>query len=171
MQLSLFKVIKQFKHVIQAGVDYPRAKRQAFPRSSVRPDPLLQRIWLELRSTFLPGEDSLDDYKVVWSARKQNRTLASCSVSRRRITVARELNHPSLVAQLEPLLYHELCHAYLARFKYLRHGKRFRAIEAKHPRTRDLREWIKAGGWTTAVRRDRARRAYARRQPVNQAYG
>ncbi|NLF25578.1 MAG: SprT family zinc-dependent metalloprotease [Deltaproteobacteria bacterium] len=127
-------------------------------------DPFLQQIWDNLIDNYFPEQKQLTSYTVAWSKRRQKRTLASCSVSRRRISVARELNHPACQALLEPLLYHELCHAYLAQFKYLRHGKRFQTLEALHPKMRELQDWIQTGGWAKAVRSDRARRAHARRK-------
>ena len=164
MQLLLFDLFQRVKQAAKPKTAAPRSRITDPVRRRVLPDPHLQRIWNELINTYFPGQEQLTSYAVAWSGRRQKRTLASCSVSRRRISVARELNHPACLALLEPLLYHELCHAYLAQFKYLRHGKRFRMLEALHPKMQELRGWIRTGGWAAAVRSDRARRAHARRK-------
>ena len=57
---------------------------------------------------------------------------------------------------LEPLLYHEMCHAALGepeivKGKRIMHGSDFKALEKKHPEITQLNSWIKSGGWNKAV--------------------
>ena len=134
-------------------------------------DTLLQRLWLELRQRWFPEQPVLDHYLVRWSKRAQIRTLASCSVSCRHVTVARELNYQQHWRWLEPLLYHEMCHAALGIDRTVAgkrsprrvcHGRSFRALERKHPGTAALDAWIKSGGWLSAVRSDHIRRGKKR---------
>lgn len=149
------------------------------PRTRSRPtrthkikisDPHLMQVWISLRETWFPERSDIDRYQVVWSTRNQKRTLASCSLERKRISVARELNYPSHSEWLEPLLYHEMCHAILGydvaenRSGKEWHGAEFKALEARHPGTNKLDHWIKSGGWTTAVRSDRSKRAHLKRK-------
>ena len=143
----------------------PEVKRQ-----KKESDPMLKTIWLEVRAEFFPDRPDLDDYAVYWSKRNQIRTLASCNFYSKRISVARELNHPNHFKWLHPLLYHEMCHGYLGEDvpekngKKRWHGAEFRALEHRHPRMEEFEMWIKVGGWHTAVRSHRARQAHARRR-------
>lgn len=90
--------------------------------------------------------------------------LASCNISQRRVTVARELNYANLQHWFEPLLFHEMCHAVLADTIKAHlgrrpwHGAEFKALESRHPQVAALHKWMKEGGWKHAVRSDRARR-------------
>lgn len=136
-------------------------------RPIVRPvesEPILSTMWKEIRAKYFPDRPDIDEYSIVWSTRRQKRTLASCNVRTKKVNVARELANPKLQEWLDPLLYHEMCHAIIgipganARGRRQIHGREFRSLERKHPRIRDLDHWIKTGGWLSAVRSDRARR-------------
>lgn len=128
----------------------------------------LEELWREIRSTWFPERKDLDEYSVIWSSRPQKRTLASCNIKRRVVIVARELAYDSLSQWWEPLLYHEMCHAYLGMSVYSEHersrwhGSEFRALERRHPKIAEFDAWVRQGGWSRAVRSDRARRARAR---------
>lgn len=127
-------------------------------------DPLLRAIWLQLRENYFPDRPDIDDYLVVWSRRRQRRTLASCSTDQRKVRVARELNTPLCAGWLDPLLYHEMCHAYLGSSGTGGcHNRAFKALEQRHPLIPSLDAWIKAGGWLRAVRGERARSARKKR--------
>jgi hypothetical protein len=132
--------------------------------------PPLHAIWLDLRHRFFPERGDLDDYVVVWSSRRQIRTLASCNLRTRRILVARELLGEELARWLPPLLYHEMCHAVLglnvrqSGGKRRWHGAEFKRLEARHPETALLHQWVQSGGWARAVRSDRARRSFRKGQ-------
>lgn len=125
-------------------------------------DPLLYDLWLTLRKEYFPERSDIDGYQIVWSTRDQKRTLASCSLNRNKVRVAKELNAPALQHLLPPLLYHEMCHAYLGRSVSRYHGREFKELEERHPQTPYLKEWIKKGGWRSAVRSDRSRQVQAR---------
>lgn len=154
-----------------------RAPRHHIPDSrrrtrAVAPsDPELLALWHELRREYFPDRPDIDGYRVVWSARPQKRVLATCFPTKSLVKVARELREPSYVEWLAPLLYHEMCHAYLGKVanaggRLMWHGPEFRALEARHPGTAQLNRWMNNGGWSSAVRRDRARRAaLARHRP------
>lgn len=127
------------------------------------PDPApLERLWEQLIVEYFPNHAELRWYRVSWSSRQQKRVLASCDVIGRRVRVARELARPEYESFLSPLLYHEMCHAAIGRDVERRsgvrlwHGPQFRVLEARHPGSVLLQEWITSGGWATAVRRDRA---------------
>jgi predicted SprT family Zn-dependent metalloprotease len=126
----------------------------------------LQERWQQLAAIWFPQNQELLAYRVYWSKRSQKRTLASCNIDRQKVIVARELNYPNLETWLEPLLYHEMCHAVLGRSIYKKygrspwHGKEFRELEARHPEIASLNQWIKTRGWERAVRSDRAKRRY-----------
>jgi len=121
----------------------------------------LKRLWLHLHSEWFPHRHDLDQYQVYWSTRPQLRTLASCCLESKRISVARELSYEKYEQWLEPLLYHEMCHAYLDTTD---HSKEFKLIESRHPLIKSFDSWIDSGGWGTAIRSDRAKRSYKRRQ-------
>jgi len=144
---------------IEPAIDVPKLIQVSNKGS----DPILIQIWREIRKLYFADREDIDDYTVVWSTRRQKRTLASCNVRRRRIVVARELRYPDYLGWLSPLLYHEMCHAILGfnvaqrNRKRLWHGAEFRALESRHPGIIALDSWIKSGGWFQAVRRERAR--------------
>ena len=127
-------------------------------------DPSLFSIWAGLQSSFFKERLDLLDYEVIWSSRRQKRVLASITYRDKRVRVAKELKHPDYFHLLEPLLYHEMCHAVIGvsvdkrNGKRLWHGSKFKQLERLHPGTKLLDQWIKAGGWLRAIRRDRARR-------------
>jgi hypothetical protein len=71
------------------------------------------------------------------------------------------MNNVKFFEYLEPLLYHELCHAVLGNLREHNkrakwHGKAFRELEKRHPGIRHLDTWVKEGGFGKAVRTDRA---------------
>lgn len=123
---------------------------------------ILGRIWHQLLEQYFPERPDLSTYCVEWSSRKQKRVLASCDILGKRVRVARELARPEYLPLLSPLLYHEMCHAVIGREVETRngarlwHGPQFKVLEARHPDSPLLQQWISAGGWATAVRRDRA---------------
>lgn len=174
MQLSFFDQF--WNRFILGNKGDSRAKT---PRTSPRrrkrseqSDPVLQEIWNQLRETWFPQASELDAFTVVWSKRSQKRTLASCNVKRRKVVVARELRYPQHRVWLDPLLYHEMCHAYLGNAaeegeKAVWHGREFKSLERRHPEMRSFNQWLKSGGWETAVRSDRAKRAFAKRKELD----
>jgi hypothetical protein len=128
----------------------------------------LKAQWVEIRRRFFPDRSDLDSYTVCWSGRRQKRVLASCSYHRTRVVVASALDHSDYRHLLEPLLYHEMCHAYLgvppkknSRRQY--HGAEFKALERLHPGIPVLDAFVKDGGWSRAVRRYSARTRIDRR--------
>jgi hypothetical protein len=118
----------------------------------------LKNIWDSLQQNFFPERSDLLEYTIDWSARRQKRTLASCNIRKKQINVAREMSLPQCHSFLEPLIYHEMCHAVLgdkvgrAGSKRLWHGPQFRSLERNHPEIVALDNWIKSGGWSKAVR-------------------
>lgn len=118
----------------------------------------LKKIWNDLQQQYFPERSDLSSYRVIWSARRQKRTLASCNIRKLQINVAREMSLSQCRYLLEPLIYHEMCHAVLgdkvgrAGSKRLWHGPQFRALEMRHPGITTLDNWIKSGGWSKAVR-------------------
>lgn len=139
-------------------------------RSRVTSDPQLARIWEALIVEYFPDEPRLREYRIIWSKRRQLRTLASCNIDSFRVRVAQELDHPRHHCWLAPLLYHEMCHAVLGDSvrqkgeKARWHGPEFRALEKRHPEIPELDKWIRSGGWSSAVRSHRAREAHAKRR-------
>jgi len=120
--------------------------------------PDIKLIWKKLRLKYFPDREDIDDYKVKWSKRKQTSCLASCSIHNKRVVVAEAMADPESTAYLEPLIYHEMCHAILGEPKVVKgrrimHGKDFKALERKHPEIPALNKWIKDGGWSAAVKR------------------
>lgn len=122
---------------------------------------ILSEIWIILQRSFFPDRTDLLAYKVVWSNRKQKRTLASCSLRTRKISVAKELNYEDFHQWLSPLLYHEMCHAVIGRSKTSGsrcwHGSEFKQLEVLHPKMEEFRLWTKSGGWRKAVMSERKR--------------
>ena len=129
----------------------------------------LQILWYSLRQTYFPHRLDVDQYKVEWSRRRQKRVLASVNIRRRIVRVAKELQAPTYYQWLEPLLFHEMCHAVLdpalirKNGKTRWHGPEFRALERLHPRSKQLDIWIKGGGFRQAVRSHRSRTAALKR--------
>ncbi len=117
----------------------------------------LRELWEKIRREYFPELPELDDYHVFWSRRNHRSTLASCNITRRRVGVAGVLAAIEYTPYLEPLLYHEMCHAALGKPKQVNgrriyHGREFRALERRHPDIQLLNQWIKNGGWHKAVR-------------------
>lgn len=150
-----------------------RASRAVTPRvKRARPiptnDEFLHRVWTTLRAEYFPDRPELDTYILAWSPRRQKRVLASCNITQRRVLVARELFEPSACRWIQPVLYHELCHAVIGEGVSRQggrrqwHGSEFRALEARHPDIEAMNLWIRSGGWAMAVRANRARRARAK---------
>ena len=137
-------------------------------------DAQLKEIWLNLRREYFPQRAELDSYTVQWSRRAQKRTLGSCSVQKRKVVIARELSSEKCRLWLRPVLYHEMCHAYLGKNvtqengKRAWHGKEFKLLEKRCPEINSLNRWLKSGGWLSAVRSDRTRRAHARRKAASE---
>jgi hypothetical protein len=88
------------------------------------------------------------------------------------VLVARALDRPELEWALEALLYHEMCHAVVGIKKSSNgrrnkiHGREFYEIERRHPGIVLLDNWIKSGGWQTAVRSFASHKAFIKRQRV-----
>lgn len=137
--------------------------RPRTPRAAVS-DPGLKQLWDAVQKEFFPERPDLQEYSVYWSTRRQKRVLASCNIRGKKISVARELQDPLFEEWLHPLLYHEMCHAFIgegvprSKGKRLWHGELFRSLEMRHPHIAALDAWIKSGGWRYAVRRDRSKR-------------
>jgi len=135
----------------------------------------LRSVWKSLKEEYFPGESELDTYKIYWSKRRHLRTLASCNISKKTVNVARELNNDTYASFLPPLLYHEMCHAVLGNkiadsggtMKF--HGPEFKSLEKRHPLKKDLDQWIRSGGWLSAIRSHRAREAHQKRLKKNEA--
>jgi hypothetical protein len=134
-------------------------------------DPVLHKQWCQIRRRFFPDRSDIDAYTVSWSTRTQKRVLASCNIHRRKILVAKELNSEVLSQWIEPILYHEMCHAVIGHGVALSpsgkrqwHGREFKALEARHPDIPALDKWISSGGWAKAVRSHRSKQAWAKRR-------
>lgn len=161
-QLLLFGVRRAVTSPIRAKPTRSRASNELS-------DPTLVALWLDLRREYFPERPDIDSYRIVWSERGQKRVLATCFPMKKTVKVARELRDPVHAEWLRPLLYHEMCHAYLGKVanangRMMWHGPEFRALERRHPESARLDRWIKSGGWSKAVRSDRARRAAAKRR-------
>jgi hypothetical protein len=153
-----------------SGEDLPPSQA---PKSALN-DPQLYEVWCFLQQKYFPYRTDILAYTVRWSSRSQKRTLASCNMVKKHISVARELQDPQWSQWLEPLLYHEMCHAILApeliplakqkRGRTPWHGAQFKALEGRHPRSKLLDQWVRTGGWSKAVRSDRAKRVWQRRK-------
>ena len=152
--------------LLRALFGKPRVKRQRAKSATRLPKPSNEplRAMLDLLvDRYFPDQQDLKGYVVTWSSRRQRRTLGSCNISRSKINIARELSHQEFSRWIEPVLYHELCHAALGkevsrvRGRLAWHGREFKELEGKHPQSLPLRAWIRSGGWAHAVRVDRAR--------------
>lgn len=136
-----------------------RRRRVSAPRESC---PELLASWIRIREEYFPTRSDLDSFTVRWSRRRQKRVLASCSLRLKVISVAKEMSHAKAQEFIDPLLYHEMCHAALGEEVGFRgskrswHGAKFRELEQRHPKTKDLDAWIKGGGWLHVVRSYRA---------------
>lgn len=125
----------------------------------------LSDIWRALHEKFFAEHAVLKEYKLTWSTRKHRRTLASCNVARKRISVAPVMKLPEAAQHLEALLFHEMCHAVLGKPKRVNgrrqiHGREFKLLERLHPEIPALDRWIASGGWYAAARKyNRANRS------------
>lgn len=168
-QPSLFNW-KNFKRFLQGKRRRASSVRQVSVRRVGKDDDTLKSLWCKVRSSYFSERSDLDHYRVIWSTRKQKRTLAACFLETKTVRVAQELKHPDCQVWLEPILYHEMCHAYLGNGgkkqgqRQSWHGKEFKALEKRHPTTAALDHWIRNGGWSKVVRSDRARMAWVRRK-------
>lgn len=138
-----------------------RPERRAAPQTS-EIDAELTALWRAIREHYFPDRPEIDGYRVIWSYRKHSFTLASCNVERRRVAVAHVMQLEDARPFLDPLLYHEMCHAVLGippRVNGRRqiHGREFKELERRHPGIQALDAWIRVGGWRTAVRKSRRR--------------
>jgi hypothetical protein len=136
-------------------------KHNTFPPSDSDNIKLLS-IWDDLVDTYFPFEQELKNYKVVWSGRVQTRCLASCNIQKKIVRVAPAMRLSESEPYLEPLLYHELCHAVVG-IKIIRgrrkiHTPEFKDLERQHPQIALLDAWIRSGGWTKAVRKEKRTR-------------
>jgi hypothetical protein len=138
-------------------------------------DPHLTALWVSLGTKYFPEKSELSSYAVRWSTRRQKRVLGSCNMTKKIISIARELKSPEHHIWLEALLYHEMCHAVLERSvsrrgrKILWHGPEFKSLEARHPGIEALDHWIKSGGWKSAVLSNRARTHWENRRSIRKA--
>ncbi len=150
---STDKVFRSIKLTIKSVTS--RIARRQVRRIVYREDARLKSIWLKLRLEYFPNHPDLDLYLICWSRRRQRRVLASCNIKKHQVNVARQLAHELGERWLEPILYHEMCHAVLEdRVGYLGrgsrrawHGKEFKELEKRHPSIDLLKEWMKSGGW------------------------
>lgn len=135
------------------------AKRPLNRKSKSAVKDELNQLWCSIRASYFPDRNDIDDYRVIWSMRRQTRSLATCNVHTKKVNVAHAMNRPEYQAYLEALLYHEMCHAVLGEAKIVNgrrviHGREFKALERRHPGIKPFDAWIKAGGWRQAVRRE-----------------
>lgn len=153
----------KLKLVKRSIADKPNTQGQVSSLQSEYELEILIRIWQKVRNNYFPNRPDLDTYRIKWSTRRQKRTLASCNIKRRVVSVAREMSGKESRQYLEPLIYHEMCHAVLGRSvssdgqRSIWHGAEFRALEQQHPMIQALEFWIKEGGWQRAVRSHRSR--------------
>ncbi len=171
-------LVRQIELLFRRATNSTPRKRTARPRPTTRrvsskSDEFLLQIWTNLRAEYFPDRPELDTYIVAWSSRSQKRVLASCNIRQRKVVVARELFEPSACRWINPVLYHELCHAVIGEDVRVQQGKRqwhgaeFRALEARHPDIEAMNAWIRSGGWAMAVRSNRSRRAWTTRRAAN----
>ncbi len=120
----------------------------------------LKVIWDNLQQSYFPEVKELNEYRIVWSNKTQTRSLASCCVRKKVVRVANAMNLEESSQFLEALIYHEMCHAVLGPPKIVNgrrimHGKDFKSLEKRHHGIPALDHWIKIGGWSNAVRKQR----------------
>lgn len=164
---SLFKRERPLRSRLSRPQSLLTVKQKTSPGKS---DPLLKKLWLKIRLEWFPDRPDVDQYQIVWSTRPQKRTLASCNIISKKVNVARELRYQQHYRWLEPLLYHEMCHAILGyedKGHYRSwHGQNFKNLENQHPLMPTFDHWVKSGGWQTAVRSDRAVRSHQQRKAL-----
>jgi len=148
-QLSLF-----FKPLLKPTPKQPTPrKRKSTNRVS---DPKLFETWKRLQESYFPDSLFLNEFKVCWSNRHQTSCLASVNLQTKIVRVAPAMKLPESQLFLEPLLYHEMCHAIVG-IKVVRgrrkiHSREFKNLENLHPHIKFLDIWIKNGGWSKAVK-------------------
>lgn len=153
--LTIKKTKKKKQH---SPTSYPTKK------NSLSESVKLVSIWNKLVDEYFEGSEDLKSYRLVWSKKIQTRCLASCNVTKKIVRVAPTMKRTDASLYLEPLLYHEMCHAVVG-IKVVNgrrkiHTREFKQLERKHPSIASLDEWIEKGGWSEAVRKDiRNRRA------------
>ena len=167
MSDNLAKLLNSFREFIHNNTQFklsPEEGPQKEPESSHprqgdnNSDSELKAIWLALRALYFPDRAELDQYQIVWSKRRQIRVLASCNLHDLRVIVAKTLKSSEHHWVLDPLLYHEMCHAVLGKQVPQKngrrrwHGREFKELEKLHPGIKDLNLWIKSGGWEKAIR-------------------
>lgn len=139
----------------QCVLDFDKLEYQHFSN--------IKDLWIAIRFVYFPERNDLDKYLVVWSKRRQRRVLATCNVTAQKVIVAQELNDPRFHKWVQPILYHEMCHAFFGKDvprengRRAWHGKEFRKLERRHPQIPELDYWIKSGGWKFAVHSHRSR--------------
>ena len=154
-RLTSTKLARYFRYLLQkspSGNTFPPLFEE------YRPVPNIQKIWVSLRMKYFPRRPELDNYEVSWSTRKQTRTLAACNVYYKTVKVAPAMKDPEAALYLEPLLYHELCHAVLGNPKVVNgkriiHGPDFKALEEIHPAIEPFNDWLNCGGWEDVLKR------------------
>ena len=148
------------RHLVGVSSTPRRVRTQREPTGV--PDERLSQLWHQLQATYFPDRTDILSYRLVWSTRRQRRTLASCNVGRLVVRVARELDSDTGSQFLSPVVYHEMCHAVLGKTGPINgrnswHGPQFKVLEARHPDMHSLRTWMKSGGWAALVRAERRR--------------
>ncbi|MBN8547846.1 MAG: SprT-like domain-containing protein [Deltaproteobacteria bacterium] len=144
-------------------------RRAGTPHKALPVDPGLYATWTELIALYYPDRRDLLSYQVSWARRRQKRTLGCCNLTKRKVSIAQELRCPDFAHWVEAVLYHELCHAVLGTEAIKRggrrawHGTEFKQLEARHPNSAALQDWMRNGGWLAAVRSARSRAAWAKR--------
>ncbi len=162
-QLSFFNTLARW-------LNPPPKRPSSQPRVPRESNQDLHLLWRDIRTQFFPESSEIDSYVVCWSRRRQRRVLASCHIERREVHVAQELAHEDHQRWLGPVLYHEMCHAVLGKSvtrrsgKRLWHGPEFKNLLRRHPLTPALEDWMRHGGWLSAVRSHRARATAAKRR-------
>jgi hypothetical protein len=156
-QLSFFfpSRKKEKKEISKTG----RIQKRTRANNAFQENHILMLYWNKLVDTYFPNNQDLKDYKVVWSKRPQTRCLASCNVQKRIVRVAPAMKFEEARKYLEPLLYHELCHAVvgikMANGRRKIHTREFKNLEKLHPLINEMDLWINAGGWNRVVRKEK----------------
>lgn len=159
-----FLQLQFFDKLLRPIITWPKQKKIEVAVPTPVSDDLLLNIWKALIQSYFPEDLHLHEYTVVWGRRRQKRVLASCNQRRRQVLVAQIFSRVEYQCWLEPLLYHEMCHAVLKDQverrgrKRLWHGPSFKRLEQRHPQIPELDRWIKSGGWVEAYRQSARRK-------------
>jgi hypothetical protein len=143
-------------------ISRPKPARRISPETAQTVS--LVESWKSLQQRYFPDRLDLLDYQLCWSKQVQTRCLASCSTEKRRILVANAFRDFDTGDFLEPLLYHEMCHAVLGKPRVgkkgrrILHGREFKELEKRHPKIPALDAWIEEGGWSKLVRKAKRRK-------------